>query len=70
MKTETLRLKPQTCVYVKGIGAAKILDIVEDTYFMLFYTGKSGQGWKDRDVEKTITPKMFWSEWNRAKGFR
>jgi hypothetical protein len=64
-----LRYKIGDCVYVKGVGAAKVNDLIGGTYFLYFYNGKSGQGWKDHDIEKPLTGKQFWSEWRRYKAF-
>lgn len=56
-------------VEVKLIGPAKIEDIIDGTYFLFFFNGKRGQGWRDRDISRTISEKEFWREWRKAKAY-
>lgn len=54
-------------VSIKGIGAAKIDDVLQDSYFLFHADGKCGGGWKDHEVERVITDKVFWAEWRRHR---
>jgi hypothetical protein len=64
-----MKFKKGDYVVVKGVGAAKVDEVLDGTYFMFFFNGTQGQGWKDHDIKKTLKPYQFWSEWKRCRAF-
>lgn len=56
-------------VEVRGIGPAKIESLVDGTYFLFFFNGNKGQGWRDHDITGKISQQAFWAEWRKAKRY-